>query len=102
MRQPRSNLGFQPLAYSPPWACEVGLPCADGDESFVAYCRRIGIAEAEIDGFLDGLTEWTCEVANARLASHLVRTCPDAFWRAVELLRVEGTRKPLHDTLAPV
>ncbi len=73
----------QPPPERPKWAGDF-LPHVTLGESFERYCRRIGISELGIDGLLEGLTERTAEIANVRLCSYLIVTCPVAWTAAVQ------------------
>jgi hypothetical protein len=94
----------------PPWAVAAGVPPPKPGESFEEVCRRLGIPDWLIDSFTDGLNEITEDIANARLASYLVVSQPEAFRIAVLDLRQKHDREkpppprpvppPLEDPLA--
>jgi hypothetical protein len=69
--------------HAPKWAVARGLPAPEEGEGFFQYCERIGIEEAEVFSFVEGLDERTAEIANARLGTHIVRTMPGMFRHAI-------------------
>lgn len=74
----------------PLWA--NGCPKPKAKETFHEYVSRLGM---DPEWLLQGLTPQTVEVANARLATALMRACPEQFWKHVHARRMAAGGKHL-------